>query len=179
MTAIHTPRLTLASVDLPTYKAIFAGMPELSRYLNIRVPAVFSEFGLEPYYYSYEQVKANPANAQWWTYLFVHTARQALAGVGGYAGGPDEQGIVEIGYSIYENFQNQGLATEAAQGLIQQAFKHPDVTTVQAHTLAQENASVRVLKTCGMVFTNEIESPEDGLLWQWQMGRIAHINHQT
>lgn len=171
MPVIHTPRLTLTPVDLPTYEAIFAGMPELGKHLNVSVPTVFSEFGLEPYRYSYEQIKENPASAQWWTYLFTYSQRQALAGVGGYAGAPNEQGTVEIGYSIYENFQNQGLATEAAQGLIQQAFEHPNVIIVQAHTLAEENASVCVLKKCGMVFTAEIESPEDGALWQWQIGQ--------
>ncbi|GAB2569732.1 GNAT family N-acetyltransferase [Spirosoma areae] len=168
---ITTPRLTLTPVDLPTYEAIFAGMPELSRHLNLSVPHEFSIFGLEPFQYVYDKLKANPQDLDWWLYLFISPEQQALAGVGGYKGPPDKQGMVEIGYSIYEDFQNQGLATETAQALIEQAFAHPEISLVQAHTLAEENASVRVLKKCGMTFTGEFDDPDDGLIWQWQIRR--------
>ncbi len=171
MSTITTPRLTLTPLDLPTYEAIFAGMSELSKHLNLSVPDEFSVFGLEPFQYTYNKLKANPGDATWWLYLFILPEQRALAGVGGYKGPPDAQGMVEIGYSIYEEFQSQGLATEAATGLINQAFDHPEIQLVQAHTLAEENASVRVLKKGGMTFTGEFNDPDDGLIWQWQIGR--------
>ena len=103
--------------------------------------------------------------------LFIHQQDRTLAGLGGYKGPPDPQGMVEIGYQIYEPYRNQGLATEAANGMINRAFEHPDVNLVQAHTLAEENASVRVLKKCGMVFTGAFDDPDDGPIWQWQLPR--------
>ena len=170
MTAL--PRLTLLPVDVPTYKAIFAGMDELGEYLNLRVPPVFDpEFGMEPYHYSYGKIENNPDEIPWGLYLFVHEADRALAGMGGYKGPPDEAGMVEIGYQIYGPYRNQGLATEAAASLIGRAFDQPDVRIVQAHTLAEENASVRVLKKCGMVFTGAFDDPDDGPIWQWQLPR--------
>lgn len=169
---ITTPRLTLQSTDLPTYEALFAGMDELGRHLNVRVPAVFDpEFGMDPYRYSYDKLRNNPDEIQWWLYLFIHPADRALAGMGGYKGPPDEHGMVEIGYQIYEPYRNRGLVTEAAIGLINRAFEHPDVMIVQGHTLAEENASVRVLKKCGMVFTGAFDDPDDGPIWQWQLPR--------
>ena len=176
MSTITTPRLTLLPVDLPTYEAIFAGMPQLSNYLNVSVPAVFSDFGMEPYRYTYEKLKANPGDGDWWLYLIILTEQRALAGGGGYKGPPDEQGMVEIGYSIYDNYRRQGLATEAAKALILNAFENPEVAVVQAHTLAEQNASVRLLKNCGMSFTGAFDDPEDGPIWQWQLPRSLVIH---
>ena len=79
--------------------------------------------------------------------------------------------MVEIGYQIYEPYRSQGLATEAANGLINRAFDQPCVTVVRAHTLAEENASGQVLKKCGMAFVQAIDDPDDGSIWQWQLSR--------
>lgn len=172
MSAIITPRLTLLFIDLPTYEALFAGMDELGRHLNVQVPAVFDpEFGMDPYRYTYNKLLNNPDESPWWLHLFIHQQDRALAGMGGYKGPPDGQSMVEIGYQIYEPYRNQGLATEAANGLINRAFEHPDINIVQAHTLAEENASVRVLKKCGMTFVQAIDDPDDGAIWQWQLLR--------
>ena len=169
---ITTPRLTLLPVDVPICEASFAGMNALSQFLNIELSAVIDlEYGAEPFRYTYDRIKDKPDEAQWCMYLFIHQADRALAGLGGYKGPPDEQGMVEIGYQIYEPYRNQGLATEAADGMINRAFEHPNVTVVQAHTLAEENASVRVLKKCGMGFTGPFDDPEDGPIWQWQIPR--------
>ncbi len=61
MSSYTTPRLNLIPLDLPAYEAVFAGMDELGRHLNIRVPAVFDpEFGMDPLHYSYDKVRSNP-----------------------------------------------------------------------------------------------------------------------
>lgn len=168
-----TPRLTLLPVDVPICEAFFAGAEKLSQLLNIELPTVIDlEYGAEPFRYTYDRIKDNPGDSAWWMMLlFIHQQDRTLAGLGGYKGPPDPQGMVEIGYQIYEPYRNQGLATEAANGMINRAFEHPDVNLVQAHTLAEENASVRVLKKCGMVFTGAFDDPDDGPIWQWQLPR--------
>ena len=173
MPPIITPRLLLLPADVQTCEASFAGMDELSQHLNIQLPATIDlGYGAEPFRYTYDKLKSNPGDSIWWMlYLFIHPSDRTLAGMGGYKGPPDEQGMVEIGYQIYEPYRHRGLATEGAQGLISQAFGHPVVQIVQAHTLAEENASVRVLKKCGMVFTGAFDDPDDGPVWQWQLPR--------
>lgn len=115
---------------------------------------------------------ANNADAaNWWMYFFVHTADRKLVGSGGFKGKPDDAGMVEIGYAVAPAYRRKGLATEAAQGLIDYAFSHPQVNCVQAHTLAEENESVRVLRKIGMEFVKELNDPEDGDIWQWQLKR--------
>jgi RimJ/RimL family protein N-acetyltransferase len=42
------------------------------------------------------------------------------------------------------------------------------VTTVIAHTLAEPNASTRVLANLGFEHTQTIEDPEDGTIWRWE-----------
>ncbi|QJW89207.1 GNAT family N-acetyltransferase [Spirosoma taeanense] len=171
MLPITTPRLLLLPPDQPIYEALFAGSAQLGHHLNISVPEVLSEFDIETFRYAFDRFQEDASEAPWWLYLFIHRQDRALAGVGGYKGKPDEQGMVEIGYEIYPNYRLQGLATEAADALIKRAFEHPAVRIVQAHTLAEENPSVRVLKRCGMSFTDAFDSPDDGPIWQWQIRR--------
>lgn len=166
---IATNRLKLLPVDAAACEASFAGTDALSQHLAISLPDVIDlGYGAEPFRYTYERIKEHPDELIWWMYLFVRQQDQVLVGIGGYKGPPDEHGIVEIGYQIYEPYRSQGLATEAARGLIQQAFTHAEVNVVQAHTLAEENASVRVLKNCGMTFVQAIDDPDDGPVWQWR-----------
>ncbi|WP_338876676.1 GNAT family N-acetyltransferase [Spirosoma sp. SC4-14] len=171
MLPITTTRLTLLPLDLPTYEALFAGPTELSQHLSIKVPAVLSEFGMDIFRYTHAVLADDASEGPWWLYLFIHRADNALAGVGGYKGKPDSAGMVEIGYEIYPIYRGQGLATETAQALIDHAFEHPNVLIVQAHTLAEMNASVRVLEKCGMRFNDAFDDPNEGPVWQWKVVR--------
>jgi len=94
-----------------------------------------------------------------------------LIGSGGFKSGPDDFGVVEIGYEIATEHMHQGYATEAARGMIEYAFAHDDVNAVSAHTLAHTNASNRVLQKAGMKFVSEVDDPEDGRTWRWEVGR--------
>jgi [ribosomal protein S5]-alanine N-acetyltransferase len=116
-------------------------------------------------------LKANPAALPWWMHLFIHAADGALIGLGGYKGVPDEGGAVEIGYSLAPAYRGQGLATEAARGLIANALESPQVTRVDAHTLAEKNPSTRVLQRVGMRFVQAKLDPDDGEIWHWSVTR--------
>lgn len=171
MFPITTTRLTLLPIDLSTYEALFASSSDLATHLSIQVPAILSEFGMDIFRYTHGVLADDASEGPWWLYLFIHRAEKTLVGVGGYKGKPDQSGMVEIGYEIYPDYRNQGLATETAQGLIDHAFNHPDVKIVQAHTLAEMNASVRVLEKCGMRFNDAFDDPNEGPVWQWKVLR--------
>ena len=76
-----------------------------------------------------------------------------------------------LAYEIASEYWNRGLATEAAQGMIDYAFSHEEVRAVIALTLAQINASSRVLQKVGMKFIAEVDDPEEGKIWRWQISR--------
>jgi [ribosomal protein S5]-alanine N-acetyltransferase len=55
--------------------------------------------------------------------------------------------------------------------MINFAFAHEEVRVVMAHTLAEKNASNRVLQKVGMKFVAEIDDFEQGKTWRWQISR--------
>jgi RimJ/RimL family protein N-acetyltransferase len=91
----------------------------------------------------------------------------ALVGLAGFKGSPDERGEVEIGYLTFTSAQGQGVASAAASALVEIA-RGEGVSTVTAHTLAEENASTVVLRRNGFAFGGEISDPEDGQIWRWE-----------
>jgi RimJ/RimL family protein N-acetyltransferase len=118
-----------------------------------------------------DYLQEHPEDAGWWTYLIVHRQDARLIGTCGYKGAPSVDGTVEIGYEIAERYQNQGLATEAAGALTDFAFRQSGVRAVMAQTLAEENASVRVLRKLGFQYVGEKIDIEDGHLWEWLQQR--------
>jgi RimJ/RimL family protein N-acetyltransferase len=67
------------------------------------------------------------------------------------------------------SYQGRGFATSAARQLIEIAFASGLVDCVYAHTLAEFNASTRVLQKCGMTRVAETIDPEDGRVWRWEV----------
>lgn len=65
--------------------------------------------------------------------------------------GLGENGIAEIGYGILNEFQGHGYATEAVKAALDWAFRHPNVTAIEAETDPNNTASQRVLEKCGFV----------------------------
>jgi RimJ/RimL family protein N-acetyltransferase len=104
-------------------------------------------------------------------YFVIHRDDDRLIGNCGFKGAPNAEGMVEIGYAIAPAYEGRGYATEVAQGLTDRAFASPYVKMVDAHTLAEENASTSVLRKIGMKWVEEIIDPEDGKIWHWRITR--------
>ena len=77
-------------------------------------------------------------------------------------------GIVEIAYGIVPS-QGAGYASELARALISHARADSRVELIIAHTLPTENASTSVLTKCGFVFRGEVDDPDDGRVWRWEL----------
>jgi RimJ/RimL family protein N-acetyltransferase len=105
----------------------------------------------------------------WLPYLFLFHPDQTLVGFGGFKSVPDSRRMVEIGYSVAPSYQSKGFATSAVCQLIQIAFKSDLVDCVCAHTLAEPNASARVLAKCGMSKVSETVDPDVGTVWRWEI----------
>lgn len=167
---IRTPRLNLVPCDVPTLLAVVAGSEALSAHLEVSVPAGWPAFP-DAYVHALEVVRADPGIARWWTHLFIDPKQAVLVGAGGYTGRPGDDGTVEIGYEIAPEYRGRDLAFEAARGLVDHAFLDPGVSAVIAHTLAEMNASTRVLEKIGMRHVETLEDPNDGTLWRWRLDR--------
>ncbi|MEN0005602.1 MAG: GNAT family N-acetyltransferase [Bacteroidota bacterium] len=167
----ETDRLYLLACNQPMLEALTKGDQAVTEYLQITVPPKWSIFGASIYNYTLLQLKKKPADYIWWTYLAILKNTRTLIGAGGFKGAPDADGVVEIGYEISKAYQGQQFATEMAKGLIDFAFSHEVVNTVQAHTAAKNNASTSVLKKCGMKRVQTIDLGKEGTIWQWKLKR--------
>ncbi len=73
--------------------------------------------------------------------------------------GPPTDGVVETGYSVLPQFQNQGIAAEFVGALVQWAFTHPDVECVAAQTARDNTPSLRLLARLGFVVVGDGAEP--------------------
>jgi ribosomal-protein-alanine N-acetyltransferase len=100
-----------------------------------------------------QALEKGPEQLGWWCWYFVLDDRvsghRVAIGDGGFKGPPDDEGTVEIGYSLLPPYRNRGYTTEAVKALVSWAFQHPQVTRVIAEALPGNLASVRVLLKAG------------------------------
>lgn len=166
---IETARLKLIACDIEILKSAIQGNAFLSEKLNVTVQDAWSEFGTGALQYALDRLLESEDEKYWWTYFIIHKQDNLLIGGGGYKGKPTAEGMVELGYEITSNYRNSGYATEMSRGLIAHAFTNNLVKLIIAYTLAEENASTKVLQKCGFKKVQEINDPEDGLIWQWEL----------
>ncbi len=110
----------------------------------------------------------NEAGNLWfrlWDIVFLKDNKR----IGGalFKGGPNENGEVEIGYGISDEFQGQGFGTEAIQELVLWALRQEGVLSVIAETEKDNIASQKVLQHIGMVNYSETDTD---YLWRYQVG---------
>ena len=113
----------------------------------------------------------NGREADPWRFGFgvVHKIDNLLIGMAGFPGPPDSGGVAEIAYGIAPAYQGKGYATEVANALIDFASSDSRVKRIRAHTLAEVNASMRVLEKCGFKKIGETVDPENNLpIWRWE-----------
>lgn len=168
---IDSKNIYLVQCNKEILHAAINGDEELSKILNCKVSDNWSEFSTDIFPYVLNMISKKPEEQAWWTYFPIHKKDNQLIGSGGYKGGPTDEGTVEIGYEIAAEYRNQGFATELAISLITHAFKHDHIKVIYGHTLANENASTRVLLKCGFKLVEELEDPNDGKVWKWELIR--------
>ncbi|GAA4552081.1 GNAT family protein [Pseudonocardia xishanensis] len=104
---------------------------------------------------------------EWFSHLIVDPEAGEVVGLGGYTG-PPRDGAVEIGYSVAPGRRGRGHATAAAQTWVATAHAR-GVRRMRAHTLAEEGPSTVVLRRCGFTRVAELQDPEEGALWRWEL----------
>jgi|SRR5882724_1870284 len=100
----------------------------------------------------------------WIGYLAIEGGR--CAGTCSFTSPPLE-GVVEIAYFTFPDFERRGIATCMAQRLISIAQERDPSVKIIAHTLMKENASTHILRKLGFVNTGAVHHPKDGNIWEW------------
>ncbi len=165
------PSIRLVPAEPHLLDAALAGDDALAEVLGHDVVPGWATFS-EALRATRDSLVAAPGGSAWGTRLFVAGEPPELVGWGGFKG-PPKDGVVEIGYEIAESRRGRGLATAAARAMLDEAFADADVTAVIAHTLAERNASNRVLEKVG--FRYDGEAHEDGeVVWRFSLARPAN-----
>jgi RimJ/RimL family protein N-acetyltransferase len=98
----------------------------------------------------------------WYGWYAIRRATSELPAVavaaGGYFGPPDENGDVEIGYSVVPSYRKQGYATEIVEALVHTAFTDSRVRRIIARTGTENQASKTVLERAGF---RQLDSVDD------------------
>lgn len=155
---LETKRLELIAATLPLIEAELAGRANLSSMLSAEIeawpPPGNDANSLQ---WSVDKLRANPDHRGFhiWYVILLEGQRRRLVGLVAFKGPPDEQGIIEAGYSVLEQYQRRGLGTEATCAIMRWAFEDPRVKLVTAETFPELEASIKVMKGCGMTFLGD------------------------
>lgn len=93
---------------------------------------------------------AHPKQGEWYAIWLVTRHDGVQVGDLSFKG-LNEDGSVEIGYGIKDEFQGQGYATEAVRAAVDWVLNQDGVLCVEAEAEPDNKVSQRVLAKCGFV----------------------------
>lgn len=150
MNAIQSARLTILPVTLDLARAAMQDRAELARLLDARVPDDWPAPDFAGWLPTLVELLAYDAELGRWVRLAIQTSERLLIGDMGFHGPPNEQGTVEIGYSVVPASRRQGYASEGVLALIAWAFDQPQVQRIIARCAPDNTASRRILEKAGL-----------------------------
>ncbi|HLH60754.1 MAG TPA: GNAT family N-acetyltransferase [Ktedonobacteraceae bacterium] len=166
MQILETQRLKLIPFTLELKKITLANRARLPEMLGVAIPDAWPGPDLlEALPFFIEAMEQDPAGLVW-DGIIIHKADQVAIGGIGFHGGPDEAGMVEIGYNIIPAYEGQGYATEMVRCVIDWAFHTPGIEVITAECLENNIGSIRVLEKVRM----HRLSPEGNRL-KWELRR--------
>jgi RimJ/RimL family protein N-acetyltransferase len=86
-----------------------------------------------------------------------------VAGTINFHTGPDERGMVEVGYRLLPRYRGRGYAIEAVRALFDWAESDPRVKVFRASVSPENERSLNLIGKLGFVRVGEQMDPEDGL----------------
>lgn len=113
--------------------------------------------------YRIAQVREDPGVLRWLVRAIIDSDSRQIVGHAGFHGPPDENGMVEIGYTIEPDYRRKGYARATVAALIDYASTDPRVTTVRASISPDNAASLATIRPFGFVQVGEQMDEIDGL----------------
>ncbi len=121
--------------------------------------------------YRLAQLAAEPAIRSWLGRVMVLEAadgRRRVIGSIGFHGPPDEQGRLEIGYSVEPHYRRRGFALEAVRAMFDWAHERFGVGRFLASVAPGNAASLGLIGQLGFRQIGEQVDPVDGLEYVFQ-----------
>lgn len=165
---LETPRLVLRAINEADADAIFryAGNPNVTAYTIFETHrgiedtfAFIRDIALK----QYAEQLPGPYGICW---------KEDAAGLLGTVGcrwATQANKTMELGYAIAEELWGRGLAAEASRAVIDYVFANYDVVRVQAHCMAENAASERVMQKLGMKYEGRLRQATFRRGQSWDM----------
>lgn len=164
MPFIETDRLLIITFTAEMMEAFLKGNNEIEKLVPYRVAP---EYPLDVYKqffeYKIERFRRFP-NENEWEGIIIHKRDHTIMGDMGFKGGPNEEGIIDLGYSIVPSYQGNGYATEMGIAMVKWGLRQPHVKKVIATCKPDNFKSIRVLEKIGFQITNKTE---DKYYWSY------------
>lgn len=167
MNTFKTKRLICQSLSLADYADFEAGREPTWRGFANPYRHLVDEPG--PLVHRIPRVKVDPSFADIGLVLAIHKLAKIIIGSAGFHDQPDQNGMIEIGFGILPEYQNQGYGKELLHGMWQMILKNPKVKTLR-YTVSPDNApSIHIIKNLGFNLIGEQIDEEDGLELIYEM----------
>jgi RimJ/RimL family protein N-acetyltransferase len=157
------PRIRFVQLTRETLSALIAGdLSGASAAAGIPLtPYLLSESWL--WRIRLEQVIEDPASEEWIARAAVAEPEGVVVGHGGFHGPPDDEGVVEVAYSVAPEHRRRGYAKAMLRSLLERADADPRVTAVRASIRPDNLGSRATIAGFGFRKVGEQWDPEDGL----------------
>ena len=110
-----------------------------------------------------DDIARNPAAAEWVARPALDVATGEVVGHGGFHGPPDENGTVEIAYSVDPALRRRGYAKAMVTALLARVVADERVHAVRASIRPDNAGSLATIAKFGFRKIGEQWDPEDGL----------------
>ena len=121
------------------------------------------------------QVKRDPTLNRWFVRWIVLRETGEIIGSTSFHGAPDENGMIEIGLGLHENFRNLGFAKESLRGMWTWVLSDPSVRVLRYTVGIGNLASIRTIQSFGFELKGEQIDEEDGPEEIYEMSREAFL----
>ena len=147
MPTLETPRLTLRRITMRDAQDIFdySRDEEVARHVLWSAQKDVSE-ARDYCRFMARRYRADEPSS----WGIIEKASGRLVGTIGYMAYSEENGTVEVGYSLARPLWNKGYVTEALSRVIRYTFDAMDVNRIEAQHEITNPASGRVMEKCGM-----------------------------
>jgi RimJ/RimL family protein N-acetyltransferase len=109
------------------------------------------------------QIRERPTDAPWLVRPILHADTRQAIGYLNFHGGPDESGMVEVGYTLLPAARGRGYALEAVRAAFDWATRVHGVRRFRASVAPNNERSLNLIRKLGFVKIGEQMDPEDGL----------------
>ena len=174
MTFFETQRLLGKSLSLDDYLQLEQGieptwMAEINSYRHL-----ITNPGPLPY--RIPRVKSNPEFAKIGLVLAIEKSTGQIIGSAGFHDFPKDLGMIEIGFEIVAERQNQGFGAELLHGMWRAICQRQDVKVLR-YTVSPQNApSLYIIQKLNFELIGEQIDPEDGIELIYEMSKSEYIS---